>query len=307
MELLEAFYTRVVPIFLITVMIGMGLTLTLQHLRDVFAAPRAMLTGLTAQMIGLPLIAILLGFLFQSPPVIAAGAIILSACPGGVTSNAYTFASRADTALSVSLTTVTSLITVVTIPLVTLLAMNLHFEATDIPPIPAGQMMLTLAKLTVIPIAIGMTFRAIWPQIALKIIEPLRTATLWLLILIVVYGTWSAWDTIRENFVQAGFLMIAINLAGMGLGYLIGRWQKLPIEQRVTIMFEVGVQNLSMALLVTMTLLQRPDLAIATLVYALFMKVTAMSLVAWMRRRQGRSDEPLSDQEIRFSSQSSVD
>lgn len=307
MELLETFYTRVVPIFLITVMVGMGLTLTLRHLRDVFAAPRAMLTGLTAQMLGLPLIAITLGFVFQSPPVIAAGAVILSACPGGVTSNAYTFASRADTALSVSLTTVTSLITVVTIPLVTLLAMKLHFEAADIPAIPAGQMMLTLAKLTVIPIAVGMTFRAIWPTLAQKVIEPLRTATLWLLILIVVYGTWSAWDTIRENFFQAGLLMIAINLAGMGLGYLIGRWQKLPLPQRVTIMFEVGVQNLSMALLVTMTLLQRPDLAIATLVYALFMKVSAMSLVAWMRRRQGRSQDALTDQEIRFSTQSSTD
>ncbi len=307
MELLETFYTRVVPIFLITVMVGMGLTLTLRHLRDVFAPPRAMLTGLTAQMLGLPLIAITLGFVFQSPPVIAAGAVILSACPGGVTSNAYTFASRADTALSVSLTTVTSLITVVTIPLVTLLAMKLHFEAADIPAIPAGQMMLTLAKLTVIPIAVGMTFRAIWPTLAQKVIEPLRTATLWLLILIVVYGTWSAWDTIRENFFQAGLLMIAINLAGMGLGYLIGRWQKLPLPQRVTIMFEVGVQNLSMALLVTMTLLQRPDLAIATLVYALFMKVSAMSLVAWMRRRQGRSQDALTDQEIRFSTQSSTD
>ena len=307
MELLETFYTRVVPIFLITVMVGMGLTLTLRHLREVFAAPRAMLTGLTAQMLGLPLIAITLGFVFQSPPVIAAGAIILSACPGGVTSNAYTFASRADTALSVSLTTVTSMITVVTIPLVTLLAMKLHFEAADIPTIPAGQMMLTLAKLTVIPIAVGMTFRAIWPTLAQKVIEPLRTATLWLLILIVVYGTWSAWDTIRENFFQAGLLMIAINLAGMGLGYLIGRWQKLPVPQRVTIMFEVGVQNLSMALLVTMTLLQRPDLAIATLVYALFMKVSAMSLVAWMRRRQGRSQDALTDQEIRFSTQSNTD
>lgn len=307
MELLETFYTRVVPIFLITVMIGMGLTLTLKHLRDVFAAPRAMLSGLTAQLLGLPLIALVLGLLFNSPPVIAAGALILSACPGGVTSNAYTFASRADTALSVSLTTVTSLITVVTIPLITLVALKLHFDATEIPHIPAGDMMLTLAKLTIIPIGIGMSVRAIWPKLATAVIEPLRTGTLWLLILIVVYGTWSAWETIVENFWQAGLLMIAINLCGMGLGFLIGRWQKLPLDQRVTIMFEVGVQNLSMALLVTMTLLQRPDLAIATLVYALFMKVSAMSLVAWMRKTQGRSDQPLTAEEISFSSQSRTD
>ena len=288
MEILEAFYTRVVPVFLIAVMIGMGLTLTVDGLKQVFVSPRAVLSGLIAQMIGLPLIAISLSYLFHSPAVIAAGAIILSACPGGVTSNAYVFASRADTALSVSLTTITSMLTVIAIPLVTLFALNLHYEAAQVPPIPAADMMFTLAKLTIVPIAIGMTLRALKPDWALRIIEPLRSVTLWLLILIVVYGTFSAWDTIRENFFQAGLLMISINLAGMALGYAIGYVQKLSFEQKITIMFEVGVQNLSMALLVTMTLLQRPDLAIATLVYALFMKFSAMSLVAYVRHRNGK-------------------
>ena len=88
MSFLETFYTQFVPFFLFTVMMAMGLALTLQDLRRVLIRPRAIVAGLSAQLLLLPAITIGLGFLFSSPPVIAAGAIILAACPGGVTSNA---------------------------------------------------------------------------------------------------------------------------------------------------------------------------------------------------------------------------
>ena len=121
MEFLEAFYTEFVPIFLFTVMVAMGLALTLSDLAAVIARPRALLAGLSAQILVMPALAIGLGIVFQSPPVIAAGAIILAACPGGVTSNAYVFSARADIALSIGLTAVASLITVFSIPFLTCL------------------------------------------------------------------------------------------------------------------------------------------------------------------------------------------
>ena len=100
MEFLETFYTEFVPIFLFTVMVAMGLSLTPGDLQEVARKPRPILVGLGAQLVMLPAIAIMPGILLQSPPVIAAGAIIPAACPGGITSNAYVFASRADIALS---------------------------------------------------------------------------------------------------------------------------------------------------------------------------------------------------------------
>ena len=112
MAFLETFYTQFVPIFLFTVMVAMGLSLTVDNLLEVIRKPKAITTGLCAQLLFLPSLAIGYGFLFDSPPVIAAGAIILAACPGGITSNAYVFASRADVALSIGLTTVASFITV---------------------------------------------------------------------------------------------------------------------------------------------------------------------------------------------------
>jgi BASS family bile acid:Na+ symporter len=291
-EFLEVFYTKFVPIFLFTVMVAMGLSLTVNDLLEVVRKPKAILIGLTAQLGFLPVLAIGYGFLFDSPPIIAAGAIILAACPGGITSNAYVFASRADVALSIGLTAVASFITVFTVPLLTLFALNLHMDQGEIPDLPAGDMMWALARLTILPVALGMTFRHFRPDFAQKMIEPLRVATLIALIIIVVIGTINAWDTIVENLWTAGVLMTAINVTAMVFGYVLGGVARLPFPQQASITFEVGVQNLSLALFVAFTFLKTPELAISTLVYALVMKITAMSFVAWVRKRLG-TPEPV--------------
>ena len=287
MEFLEVFYTQFVPIFLFTVMVAMGLSLTVADLEAVVRKPKALLTGLSAQMLALPAIGIGLGLLFNSPPIIAAGAIILTACPGGITSNAYVFASRADIALSIGLTAVASVVTVFTVPLLTLLALDLHLDRSDVPTLPAGEMMWSLARLTIVPVAIGMTFRRFRPELAIRMIEPLRVITLIALIVIVIIGTINAWDTIVENLWTAGILMTAINLTAMTVGFGLARAARLPFPQLASITFEVGVQNLSMALFVAFTFLKSPELAIATLVYALVMKITAMTLVWYVRNRLG--------------------
>ena len=287
MEFLETFYTKFVPFFLFTVMVAMGLSLTANDLMEVVRKPKAILVGLSAQLLILPVIAIGYGLLLNSPPVIAAGAIILAACPGGITSNAYVFASRADIALSIGLTTVASVITVFSVPFLTLLALNLHMDRGEIPALPAGEMMWKLAQLTIIPVAIGMTLRRLKSEFALKMIEPLRIITLLALFVIVVIGTVTAWETIVENLWTAGILMTAINLTAMSIGYGLGNLMRLPFPQMASITFEVGVQNLSMALFVAFTFLKSPELAVSTLVYALIMKITAMSFVWYVRNRLG--------------------
>ena len=292
MEFLETFYTKFVPIFLFTVMVAMGLSLTPSDLKQVFRRPRAMLAGLSAQLLLLPAIAIGYGILLQSPPVIAAGAIILAACPGGITSNAYVFASRADIALSISLTVVASLVTVFSVPFLTQFALNLHLDRSEIPMVPVDDMMLALARLTIVPVAIGMLVRRWKPEAALRMIEPLRILTLIALLIIVVIGTTTAWDTIVANLWTAGVLMTLINITAMSAGYGIGNLMRLPFPQMASITFEVGVQNLSMALFVSMTFLRSPELAVSTLVYALIMKITALSFVWYVRNRLGGKKSP---------------
>lgn len=290
MNFLEAFYTEFVPFFLFTVMMAMGLALTLQDLKQVLVKPKAIIAGLSAQLLLLPAITIGLGFLFSSPPIIAAGAIILAACPGGVTSNAYVFSARADIALSVGLTAIASMVTVFSIPFLTLFALDLHLDRKEMPALSALQMTWTLAQFTIIPVALGMMFRAWQPGLAKKSIEPLRVITLIALILIAVIGTINAWDTIVMNIWTAGILMATINIIAMSLGYGLGNLLRLPFKQMASITFEVGVQNLSMALFVCLTFLKSPDLAVATFVYALFMKITALSFVWYVRSQLGESE-----------------
>lgn len=289
MNFLESFYTEFVPFFLFTVMMAMGLALTLQDLKQVLVRPKAVIAGLSAQLLLLPAITIGLGFLYSSPPVIAAGAIILAACPGGVTSNAYVFSARADIALSVGMTTIASIVTAFTIPFLTLFALDLHLDRAEMPALSASQMTWKLAQFTIIPVALGMTLRAWRPGLAKRALEPLRIITLIALILIAAIGTINAWETIVENIWTAGILMATINVVGMLLGYGLGNLLRLPFRQMASITFEVGVQNLSMALFVCLTFLKSPELAVATFVYALFMKITALSFIWYVRKRLAES------------------
>jgi len=283
----DLFYTAVIPPALATVMLGMGLSLTIGDLKRVVVFPKAVGTGLIGQLLLLPALAFLLSIVLGSSPVIAAGAIMLAACPGGVTSNAYTFAARADVALSVTLTAIESVITIFTIPLYAYFALSYYLGQGSAPDVPAGAMIRQLAMITVIPISCGMVFRAFRPELAARLVELLRTATLYVLIALIVTAAAFSWEVVLENFVQAGLLVLTLNLLSMGMGYALAKTVGLPASQQVTLVYEVGVQNISLALLVTLTLLESPPLAIVSLLYAVIMPITALGFLKVASRLRG--------------------
>ena len=284
MDIVQFFYVEIIPIGLWLIMFGMGMSLTIGDIKHVFVDPKAANIGLTGQLILLPALAFLLVEMLSPAPAIAVGLIILAACPGGVTSNAYVFASRGDLALSVSLTGVSSFITVLTISLWTFLALNLYYADGAIPDIPALDMIYQLASLTIFPIAGGMFVRARKPEFAMKLVETLRTITLIFLIVLVISGTMASFPVLMANFGDAALIALLLNLLAMTLGFLLGQVFGLDIAKRVSITYEVGVQNLSLSFLVTLSLLQEPSLAASTLVYAIFMKITALTFLSFARR-----------------------
>jgi BASS family bile acid:Na+ symporter len=278
-------YTIVIPAVLVSVMVGLGLSLTVADFKRVIAFPRAAVIGLTSQIVLLPLLAFILAFLLAPTPEIAVGTIILAACPGGVTSNAYVFAARADLALSVTLTAVASFITVFTIPLLTYFSLQVFIQQGELPDLPALQMFLTLAMFTIIPLTVGMICNALWPDFSRRVVERvLRRVTVGILVFVILTAAIDSYDAIRENFLQAGLLVVSLNLLSMGMGYGLARRFELPISQVITITYEVGVQNLSLALLVTIVILESPLLAITTLLYAVVMPVIALGFLAIARR-----------------------
>jgi len=284
MDIVQFFYVEIIPIGLWLIMFGMGMSLTLGDIKYVFVDPKAAVIGLTGQLILLPALAFLLVEMLSPAPAITVGLIILAACPGGVTSNAYVFASRGDLALSVSLTGVSSFITVFTIPLWTFLALDLYYAEAAIPDIPAFDMIYQLASLTIVPISGGMIVRALKPEFAKRLVETLRTITLLFLIVLVISGTMASFPVLIANFGDAALIALLLNVCAMTMGFALGRVFKLDIAKRVSITYEVGVQNLSLSFLVTLSLLQEPSLAASTLVYAIFMKITALSFLSFARR-----------------------
>ena len=276
--------SEVIPWVLRLVMIGLGLSLTLADFKRVIVFPKAATIGLVAQLVGLPLTAFVLSLLFGAPPAIAVGLVILAACPSGVTSNAYTFAARADVPLCVTLSAVTSVVTVFTIPFLIDLAMRVFFSEGQMTAISAQNMLLNLMSFTLLPLALGMAGRAVFPAAAEKAVEPIRKAVLYLMILVLLLGVISSYRDILEHFATAGALVVAMNLLTMALGFGLARVFGLPITQVVTITFEVGVQNLALAFAITFNILQRPDLAVAGLIYAAVMPATALAFVSIGKR-----------------------
>lgn len=271
-------------------MLGLGLSLTPRDIKNVFVMPKAVSVGFLGQLILLPILAFVLSVWLAPTPSIAIGAIVLAACPGGVTSNAYTFASRGDVALSVTLTAICSFITIFSVPLVTYLALDYFLEAGTAPQLPVGQMMWTLATLTVIPVAIGMVIRQIWSERASQIIEALRTATFLFLLVLIVSGSLLAIDVLKQYFLQTAAVALSLNVLSMAMGFGLGRLFRLTVPQSVSITYEVGVQNITLASLVVLTILHNEDYFVVALVYAVIMKITALSFMYFARQWLARDE-----------------
>lgn len=280
----QFFYNYLTPIGLFSIMLGLGLTLSIKDLIRVVAMPKAVFIGLFGQMIFLPALAFTLAFVFQPPPIIAIGLILLAACPGGVTSNGYTLVARGDVALSVTLTAFSSFLAVVTMPLFAYLAFYLFSDAATKLNIPVQDMMIGLAQYTVVPVTLGMIVHAAFTDFAKKIKEPVRKIAFALLIGIIVGNTIASWDTLVTNFVKAGVIAAILCFSSMAMGFGLAKLFKLPVEQVITITFEIGIQNLSVVIALAATILKNSDYAAVALVYSLFVKIGPLSFLAYSRK-----------------------
>lgn len=287
----QIFFSEVIPPVLVVLMFGMGMSLKIADLTRVVLMPKAVLLGLTGQLLLLPLIAFSLVWLLQPAPAVAVGAVILAACPGGITSNAYVFSARGDIALSITLTVVASFVTVFSIPLLTNIVLDEFLSDQSLLKLDFWETVWLLARLTILPVAAGMVIKAYRPAWADRLVEVFRRITFILLLTIVLVAILGALKDFAQNFATAGIIAIALNVTAMTAGFFLARAGRLSAVQSMTITFEVGVQNLALTALVVLTLLQRPDFFVFTVVYSLVMKVTAFSLLAIAPKIVSRSTD----------------
>lgn len=269
------------PVALAVIMLGVGLSLRLEHFRQILVTPKPVFTGLSLQIIALPLIAWLLAWTLQLPPALAVGLIIIAACPGGATSNLITHLSRGDTALSITLTALSSLVVIVSLPLLINLATQFFMEEGQYVTLPIPKTILQILIITIIPVSIGMGLRARFPILADKAEAPVKLLSALFLALIIAGILIGERDNLGQFFILAGMAALMLNLACMATGYITARVMNLSAPQTRTVVIEVGIQNGTLGVAVATTLLNNSTMAIPAVVYSLIMFASGASLIVW--------------------------
>lgn len=271
------------PVALFAVLFGMGLSLVPADFRRVVLYPKAKIVGLCCQLLLLPAVAFALALLFRLPGELAVGLMVLAACPGGATSNVITHLAKGDTALSVTLTAVSSMVCVFTIPWIVGWSMNWFMGSGAAVALPFWKTLGQLALVTILPILCGMAVRHALPAFARRLERPASIFSLVFLALIIAVAVAREKD-LAHQFAVAGPAAITLNILTMALGFGAGWLAGLPRAQRVTISIEAGIQNGTLALGITLGLLDSPHIATPSVVYCLFMFFTGALMVAWFGR-----------------------
>ncbi|MDG1276623.1 MAG: bile acid:sodium symporter family protein [Algoriphagus sp.] len=274
------------PLSLAIIMFGMGLSLTLADFKRILIYPKAVTIGLVNQMILLPLIAFGLCKLFDLSPELSVGMMILAACPGGATSNLIAHLAKGDTALSVTLTAFSSIITVFTIPIIVNFAI-LHF-------IPNGSeqqldvlnTVISVLAITIIPVIIGMVLLQKSPDLAKKMDQPLRKLSALFFVLIILAAILKERAHVVEYFVQAGPVAISLNIITLALGFYMAKAFGVNEKQSRTISIESGIQNGTLGITIAATLIGNSVMPIPSVIYGLLMFGTAGALIYWGNRKK---------------------
>ena len=269
----------IIPICLFLIMMGMGLTLVTNDFKRVLKYPKAVGIGLTNQLILLPIIGFALANIMPLRPEYAVGVMLLVLCPGGTTSNLFTYLAKGDVALSVTMTAIASVITVFTIPIVLSFSLIYFMGSGSAFELPVLKTVLTLVLLTIVPISIGMLIKRYAPAVADRSqVYVSRFGVLFLTFLVLFLG-YVQRDIIVDAFIATGPVSIILNLSTMALGYYSSKWFGLNLAQRTSVTLEVGLQNSTLSIFMALTLLSNYDMSMMPAIYTLVMFLTAGILV----------------------------
>ena len=280
----SVFTTVLLPLALAIMMLGMGLSLVPEDFRRITRYPKAVAVGVVCQIVLLPLIGALIALVVPMQPALAVGLSGLAVCPGGPSSNLVTYLAKGDVALSVTLTAVSSIITVFTIPLFTNLALQHFLGERAAIALPIGSTMLQIFLITLLPTAIGMAIRHQFPGSARRLEKPMSRLAVGLLALIIVLLLMREGSKLPGFLVQVGIGVVLLNLLATLAGFLAGKLFQLPLAQQICIAIEVGIQNGTLAIAITAGLLNNPDMVVPAAIYSLLMYVTGFGAILYGRQ-----------------------
>jgi BASS family bile acid:Na+ symporter len=279
LEIVTLVNSVVIPLCLFLIMMGMGMTLITNDFKRVLKYPKAVSIGLLNQLILLPIIGFALANIMPLRPEYAVGVMLLVLCPGGTTSNLFTFLAKGDVALSVTMTAIASIITVFSIPIVLSFSLIHFMGAGSEFQLPIIKTMISLFVITILPISIGMLIKRFAPRVADSSQVLVSRFGVTFLTFLVVFLSYVQRDIIVEALIATGPVSLLLNLSTMALGYYSSKWLGLNLAQRTSITMEVGLQNSTLSIFMALTLLSNYDMSMTPAIYTLVMFLTAGILV----------------------------
>ena len=276
--------TKIAPICLALIMLGLGFGLTIQDFARVTKYPKDFFVGLICQMILLPSIAFALIKIFNTPLELAVGVMIIAAAPGGVTSNILTKFADGDVALSISLTAIISLISVFSVPFIVFKSaelLNYNILEENLSMISIS---LKMFLIVTVPIILGMIVRKLASSFVINKSLIIQRISIGLFIIVFIAIYIEEWDNIVSFIVRAGSIALALNVIMMIVGYYVAKLFVTGAAQRRAISLECGLQNGTLAVVVATQLFDEMVYLVPTAAYALIMMLTSVIFVYIIRK-----------------------
>lgn len=277
------------PWLLAVIMLGMGMTLRPVDFVVIAKRPWAVLLGVSAQFLLMPVLGFVLALAFQLPPMLAVGMVLVGSSPGGTASNVMVYLARGDTALSVAMTTLSTLIAPLLTPLLVLAL------AGQFLPVSAGELVVSIVQVVLVPVVVGLLLRRFVPRLIERLLDVLpliSVAGITLVVMAVVAGS-------ADTIISVGLLIIVAviihNALGIGLGYGVAKICQLDVSGRRAVAIEVGMQNSGLAATLAATHFN-PAAALPAAVFSVWHNISG-SLLAGYWARRGRTPEPASSDE----------
>ena len=277
--------TKIAPIILALIMLGLGLGLKLEDFGRVLKTPKDFIVGFVSQLIILPIVAYILILIFRAPPEIAIGVMIIAAAPGGVTSNIMTKFADGDVALSISLTAIISLLSIITVPLIIFTSAGLLGITEMSQNISMTGIALKMFLVVTVPVILGMIIRKVAENFIASKVGIFNKLNIVLFVIFFFAAFYEEKDNLVSFIMQAGLITLILNVSMMVIAYYIAKAFTSGIKQMRCIALECGLQNGTLAIFVSTQIFGTDILyAIPTAAYALIMYITGFIFIFILRK-----------------------
>ena len=277
--------TKLAPLGLALIMLGLGLSLTIQDFIRIIKIPKDFLVGFISQLVLLPIVALSIALILNLPAEISIGLMLIACAPGGVTSNVITKFADGDVALSITLTAVISLVSIISVPLIMLTSID-FFDIGIVSEISMSAIALKMFLVVTVPVIIGMIIKHFAENFINNQASLIQKISVALFILVFAAIYIEEWDNIITYFAQAGLPTLLLNISMMVLGFYIAKIFASGVAQQRSISIECGLQNGTLALVVgTQIFGENINIYIVpTAAYALIMMLTSIIFIFILRK-----------------------